>query len=178
MEAFTMKAFEARLKSMKNQFEWVEKKIKKAIEKGESRIIVKKTPLYDEVIEKLLDDGFDLLIIEDPANSFTEISMLISEEGRCGGLEYVSIEWEFCDSGEEDDDSDDDDDDDFDKACVIEEDNSELNEDGECCYEDCEVEEENTSNEEETVDTSEVIEENNEEVFFDAAGANDKSEQI
>ena len=28
-----MKAFEARQKSLKNQFEWIEKKIKKAIEK-------------------------------------------------------------------------------------------------------------------------------------------------
>lgn len=138
-----MKAFEARQKSIKNQFEWIEKKLKKAIEKGKSQIIVEKTPLYEEVVEKLLDDGFDILIIQDPVGAFTRISMLASEEGKCGRFDYVPINWEFDYSDEEDDEDD---------------------------SEDCNVQEETASKEEEIIDTPEVIEESNdEEVTSEAA---------
>lgn len=86
-----MKAFEARKESIQPQYDSAMKDIERAVEWGWKSTRVGYGTLYKEVVDMLLDDGFDINFVKGAKDGryYNEASWENAEEGRRGKITYV-----------------------------------------------------------------------------------------
>ena len=86
-----MKAFEARKESVQPQYDSAVRDIERAVKWGWKSTHVGCGTLYQEVVEMLLDDGFDINFVKRTKDGryYNEASWENAEEGRRGKITYV-----------------------------------------------------------------------------------------
>lgn len=88
-----MKAFEAKIKAIPVQYKEVIAKIHGFINDGKSKGIISDLLLFDEVLEMILNKGYDVVIVKENKNSKNiicyEFHFSHAMEGRIGNKSYI-----------------------------------------------------------------------------------------